>query len=264
MRYFLHIGYKGTNYHGWQNQADAVSIQQMLETNMSKLLAEKINCHGCGRTDAGVHAGQYFLHFETAKEPGQDFVFTMNKLLPDDIAVFEIIPVHDGANAQLDAIARTYDYFIHFRKDPFLAEVSALYQLENMDFEKMKAAVSLFTKYRDFSAFCLSPKQHRSTICEVSEASILLSEDGERLRFRITADRFLKGMIRTIVARLLEIGKGKLLVSDLENALRGMQSLPFAKIAWPQGLHLAKVEYPYLNIPSKSPLSDMLNQGFGK
>lgn len=248
----MHIGYKGTHYHGWQNQSNARSVQEVLETNLSKILVQKITCHGCGRTDAGVHAAQYFLHFEHAASLGVDFVFRINKLLPDDIVVFEIIPVHETANAQHDAIKRTYDYFIHFHKDPFLSEFSALYSLENLDVEKMKTAAALFTKYRDYRSFCLSPDSHKSTICEVTESNLFMSEKGDRLRFQITSDRFLKGMIRFITGRLLEIGIGKLSFDELENALRKNKNLHFNKIAWPQGLHLSKVEYPYLSIPTKS------------
>lgn len=262
MRYFTHIGYKGTQYHGWQNQANAHSVQEVLETKLSKLLVQKITCHGCGRTDTGVHAAQYFLHFEYATSLNPDFVFRINKLLPDDIAVFEIIPVYETANAQHDAIKRTYDYFIHFYKDPFLSEFSALYSPERMEVEKMKTAAALFTKYRDYRAFCLSPDSHKSTICEVTESNLFLSEKGDRLRFQITSNRFLKGMIRSIVGRLLEIGKGRLSLDELENALQGNQTLHFNKIAWPQGLHLSKVEYPYLSFPTKSAFFSILNEGF--
>lgn len=258
MRYFLHIGYNGACYHGWQNQPNVQSVQYVLEENMSQLFSQRIICHGCGRTDTKVHASQYFLHFDYEKEINIDFVFRINKLLPDDIAVFEIIRVKEKANAQLDAVKRTYDYFIHFRKDPFLNDFSSFYQYDKLDFKKMSKAASLIAEFQDFKFFCLSPQSHKSTICEVSEAKLFLSKNGKRMRFQISSNRFLKGMIRTIVGRLLELGRGKLSLDEMENALKGNQTLPFNKIAYPQGLYLSKVEYPYLDISSKSEFLTML------
>ncbi len=260
MRYFLHIGYNGAQYHGWQNQPNVVSVQEVLESKLSKMLKQRIICHGCGRTDAKVHASQYFLHFDFEQIVDSDFVFTINKLLPDDIAVFEIIPVNPGANAQLDALKRTYDYFIHFSKDPFLSNFSTLYLLKNLDFEKMKKAVTLLTKYKDYHSFCLTPNVYKTTLCKISCAKLFLNEEKTRMRFQITSNRFLKGMIRTLVGRLLEIGRGKLSLEKFENALNNNEPLHFNKIAYPQGLYLSKVEYPYLNIPTKSTFSGMLNQ----
>ena len=259
MRYFLHIGYNGTAYHGWQNQPNVPSVQEVLEQKLSKLLGQKTNCHGCGRTDAKVHASQYFAHFDVEREVDPDFVFQINKMLPDDIAVFEIIPVQDNANAQLDATKRTYNYFIHFEKDPFLNDFSALYLLENLDYKKMQEAAFLFTKYQEYKFLCLTPNTYKSTTCEVSSAQLFIDKKEDLMRFQINSNRFLKGMIRTIVGRLLEIGKGKLSITNLENALKGNKDLPFNKIAYPQGLYLSKVEYPYLDIPAKSKFLKMLS-----
>ncbi len=258
MRYFLHLGYNGAAYRGWQRQINVNSVQAVLETMLSKMLNQRIIIHGCGRTDAQVHASQYFLHFNYKKEIDFDFVFRINKMLPDDIAVFDIIPVHDRANAQLDAIKRTYDYFIHFYKDPFLSNFSTLYSLKNFDYDKMKKAATLFTEHKDYHSLCLAPDVYLSTICEVSNAQLFINEKEDRLRFQISSNRFLRGMIRSIIRRLLEIGAGKLSVEELANGLNGGQIKYTNKLAYPQGLYLSKVEYQYLNLEQRSDFSKML------
>jgi tRNA pseudouridine38-40 synthase len=264
MRYFLHIGYNGAAYRGWQRQANVRSVQEVLETELTKMLNQRIIVHGCGRTDAKVHASQYFLHFDYEKEFDFDFVFRINKMLPDDIAVFEIIPVIANANAQLDAIRRTYDYFIHFNKDPFLSEFSSLYLLENLDFDKMKEAASLFTNQKDYHSLCLAPNTYNSTICEIFSSQLFINEKEGRLRFQITSNRFLRGLIRSIIGRLLEIGEGKLSVEELETGLKGGQINYSNKLAYPQGLYLSKVEYLYLKKEPRSDFSRMLENQLDK
>ena len=258
MRYFLHIGYNGAAYRGWQRQINVNSVQEVLETNLSKMLNERIIVHGCGRTDAQVHASQYFLHFNYEKEIDFDFIFRINKMLPHDISVFDIIPVHENANAQRDAVKRTYDYFIHFYKDPFLRQFSTLYLLDHLDFDEMKKAVSLFTIHKDYQSLCISPDIYQSTICEVSSAQLFITQKEDRLRFQICSNRFLRGMIRSIIERLLEIGLGKLTVEELNNGLNGGQVNYSNHRAYPQGLYLSKVEYRYLNVERKSDFANML------
>ena len=258
MRYFLHIGYNGAAYRGWQRQINVKSVQEVLETELSKMLNQRIIIHGCGRTDAQVHASQYFLHFNYEKEIDFDFVFRINKMLPDDISVFDIIPVHENANAQLDALKRTYDYYIHFRKDPFLSQFSTLYLLENLDFEKMKEAATLFTVHKDYKSLCLAPNIYKSTICKISSSQLFVNKNENRLRFQISSNRFLRGMIRSIIGRLLEIGEGKLSVEELEDGLKGKQNAYSNKLAYPQGLYLSKVEYKYLNLERRSNFAGML------
>ncbi len=258
MRYFLHLGYNGAAYRGWQRQNNVISIQEVLERELSNMLDERIIIHGCGRTDAQVHASQYFLHFNYEKEIDFDFVFRINKMLPDDIAVFEIIPVHKNANAQLDAIKRTYDYFIHFYKDPFLRDFSTLYLLKNLDFDKMKKAAGIFTIHKDYQSLCLAPNIYKSTICEVTSAQLFITEKEDRLRFQISSNRFLRGMIRSIIKKLLEIGEGKLSIDELANGLNGGLIKYSNKIAYPQGLYLSKVEYQYLKLERKSDFACML------
>ena len=153
MRYFFHIAYHGTRYSGWQKHPRALSVQEVLETAMGKILKQPVAIVGCGRTDAHVHASQYFFHTDIEKEWDFDLFFRLNKILPDDIAIFDIIPMQGQPHARFDAVKRSYDYFIHTYKDPFLNKFSSLYPLYDLDFEKMKAAVALLPLYNDYRGF---------------------------------------------------------------------------------------------------------------
>ena len=264
MRYFFHISYHGTNYSGWQRHPDGLNVQQIFESNLSKILKTNIAITGCGRTDAGVHASQFFFHADIEKQWNFDLLFRLNKLLPDDIAVFDIIPMEGLPHARFDAIQRSYDYFIHTYKDPFLGRFSAMYLLKNIDPDKMKQAAALLPKYNDYRAFCTSPDRNDHTICKVSLANIAMNDNGDKLHFRISSNRFLSKMVRIIMGRLLEIGTGKLSVDEFEHYLADNDKETPAVIApaYPQGLYLSKVTYPYLDIPARTDFVKML-QGNG-
>lgn len=179
----------------------------------------------------------------------ETLLFKINHVLPPDIVVFAIIPVHDRASARYDAIQRRYDYFIHLRKDPFLQAGSALYAGMNLDMDAMKTAAKLLPQYEDYYAFCKSPAKYDHTICRVSAARLWTDKSGERIRFQISANRFLMGMIRIIVGRLLEIGTGRMRVDEFEAHLRDKMTPRIITGAHPQGLYLSKVVYPYLDLP---------------
>jgi tRNA pseudouridine38-40 synthase len=251
-RYFFHIAYNGVPYRGWQRQPGVVSVQETIETVLSKVVKERVFIGGCGRTDAQVHASQYFFHADLAAEYDFDLKFRLNHSLPPEIAVFEILPVHAEAHTRYDAVQRTYDYFIHTQKDPFLHGASALYADKNLDLEQMKAAVAILPKYDDYYAFCKSPANFEHTICRVTSAHLWRDKNSERLRFQITANRFLTGMIRIIVGRLLEVGTGKMSVETFENHLRERQTPRIITPAYPQGLYLSKIVYPYLDVPQRT------------
>lgn len=252
MRYFLHIGYNGINYRGWQRQTGVITIQDILQKSISQLLKRQVNCLGCGRTDAKVHASQYFFHIDNDTPLDPEFKFRLNKMLPDDIAIFDIIPMDGYPHAQLDAIKRTYDYFIHTYKDPFLSGFSALYMETNLDLESMKRAADLLMKYKDYSAFCKSPDKNDSNICNVSSAKLLEGMNGGRIRFQISSNRFLKGMVRIIVRKLIDVGVGELSVEEFETYLAGTATPKNTIPAYPQGLYLTKITYPFLNIPPRT------------
>lgn len=213
---------------------------------------------GCGRTDAMVHASQFFFHLDVERMWEYDLLFRLNKNLPSDIAIFEIIPVEENNHARFDAVKRTYDYFIHTYKDPFLNPVSALYLERNLDYNKMKEATALLLQYNDYRAFCKTPSEYEHTICNVSSARLWIDPTGDRLRFQISANRFLGRMIRIIVGKLIEIGRGEMSVADFEHHLRERITPITIEPAYPQGLYLSKVTYPYLDLPPRTAFSSIL------
>jgi len=258
LRYFFHIGYHGYSYRGWQRQPKALNVQQVLETALTQILKEPCSIMGCGRTDAMVHASQFFFHLDVMKEWDFDLLFRLNKTLPDDIAVFEIIHMEDNHHARFDATHRSYDYFIHTYKDPFLSTLSSLYLERNLQLDKMKQAVALLTRYNDYRAFCKTPDTYRTTICNVTSAELYIDPNGDHLRFQISANRFLGRMIRIIAGKLIDIGKGELSVDEFESYLITKITPPTIEPAYPQGLYLSKVTYPYLDIAPRTEFSAIL------
>ncbi len=251
MRYFLHIGYKGTKYRGWQRQPKVMSVQEVLESKIAAMLKRECIIFGCGRTDAGVHASQYFAHLDIPEQLDFDFVFRLNKMLPNDVVLFEMIPVEQGQHARYDATARSYDYFIHRSPHPFLDEFSSLYEIDHLDLTVMQKACTLLPQYEDYRALCKAPDKHNHTRCNIMKTQLYVNDSEERLRFHITANRFLKGMIRILVNRLLELGTGKISLDYFEHLLKTQQANEVVKLAYPQGLFLSKIVYPYLDIPNK-------------
>jgi tRNA pseudouridine38-40 synthase len=261
LKYFFHIAYHGYHYRGWQRQPGIITVQEVLENAFERILKEKVTVFGCGRTDAMVSASQYFFHIETLKEWDYDLVFRLNKVLPRDIAVFDIIPAAEDQHARYNAVSRTYDYFLHTYKDPFLGDFSSMYLVERLDFEKMKEAIALLMKYEDYHAFCKSPEKHNHTKCIVTHAQLFHTEKGDRLRFRITANRFLKCMIRMLMGKFLEIGRGESTVEAFEHSLRTQEASALLLPAHPQGLYLSKVSYPFLDIPPRTNFLPALSHG---
>lgn len=252
MRYFVHIGYRGTKYFGWQRQADKPSVQEVIEDCLSRIFKTPISIYGCGRTDTGVHASQYFFHMDIEKPWDFDLLFRMNRLLPDDISLFDIIPVDADKHARHNAIRREYDYYIHMYKDPFLNENSSFYLRKSFDLEQMKKAVSLLPKYNDYRAFCKSPDKNEHTICQVTGASLYINDIGNRIRFNISSNRFLGRMIRILSRKLIDIGDGKLSVDEFESHLISKKIPAKLLPAYPRGLFLSKVSYPFLDLKPKS------------
>ncbi|MFK7796555.1 MAG: tRNA pseudouridine(38-40) synthase TruA [Aureispira sp.] len=256
-RYFFHIAYDGSHYHGWQRQVGFRSVQQVIEDSLAKILhLPQVTILGCGRTDAGVHASQYFFHADFAQPLRADLLFILNKTLPADIAVFAILPTTDNLHARFSAQARSYDYFINLVKDPFLKSQSAWYSLQELDLEAMQAAVALLAQHDDYAAFCRQPELHNTTICRVQRAALYTAHKGTRLRFHITANRFLRGQIRILVRKLMDIGTGKFSVDAFAQALHTGQRPPTIFPAPPQGLFLSKVVYSGLNLDNISTLED--------
>lgn len=245
MRYFFHIAYNGIAYRGWQRQPNVKSVQEVIETVLERMLKEKIICYGCGRTDAMVHADQYIFHINTSREIDDSFVFIFNKNLPADISCFEICKTEENRHARYDVIERRYDYYIHFASDPFLNPISTLYTKTKLDTDKMLQAVRIIGRASDFETYCLTPEKHNHTRCKIADTRLMTDDTGQRMRFSITADRFLKSMIRLLAGALLEVGAGEMLVDEFAEALLLKKCRKNRTVAHPQGLHLSRVVYPY-------------------
>jgi len=242
MRYFVELSYKGTGFHGWQQQPKYSSVQGTLIATLQKVLKQPVHLQGCGRTDAGVHASRYFGHLDVAEElDAETFIFRMNHNLPKTIAIHAIYPVTRKDDALRDAVWRTYEYKIHDRKDVFLMEFSGHYAMSKANIQDIQTCVSLIGGKQDFVCFCKQPLLYKNTICDIKEFTF--TKEGAQYIFKITGNRFLRGMVRVIVGTILEVGFGNMTVDDFKNALAG-QPLEFFKQAFPQGLYLSNVEYP--------------------
>lgn len=242
LRYFIEIAFNGKNYHGWQIQPDAASVQQTLEETLSTLLRKKIDIVGAGRTDAGVHAKQLFAHFDFAEAiDKKELCYKLNSFLPKDIVVKSIVPVKEDAHARFHALSRTYEYHICLEKDPFATDFS--YQLHQVpDLEKMNEAAKILLNYNDFQSFSKSKTDVKTYHCIITFAEWKLTN--KKLVFTITADRFLRNMVRAIVGTLLEIGLGKRDINDLHRIIQSKNRSEAGTSAPAEGLFLTRVEYP--------------------
>ncbi len=256
-RYFIQLSYDGTAYHGWQVQENTLlTVQQVLNEMLSKLLNEPISIMGCGRTDAGVHATEFFAHFDSVHDDlmkeADWWIFKFNRALPGDIAIQRIIPVHERANVRFDAVARTYKYIICRQKDPFRLN-KALHLYGDVDVEEMNKAAKILFEYIDFSAFARSNTQNKTNNCTIYKAE-WTEEDGV-LVFTISANRFLRNMVRAIVGTLLKVGKGKASLNDFRKIIESKDRGQAGLSAVANGLYLIKVEYPegLLNGEAKAP-----------
>jgi tRNA pseudouridine38-40 synthase len=252
MRYFFHIGYNGHSYNGWQKQPKVYSVQEVIEDKLSQVFKTPIAINGCGRTDTGVNASQFFFHADIEQEWDFDLKFRLNKLLPHSIAIFDIIPMAGKPHARFDAVQRQYDYYIHTYKNPFLSQLSSYYDSTDLRLNEMKKAVDLLPRYKDYRAFCTTPDKNEHTICNVMEASLFTTASGDQIRFHIASNRFLGKMIRIITGKLLKIGKGELSVDEFENLLITKKTPALLDPAHPTGLYLSKVTYPYLDLAPRT------------
>ena len=264
MRYFFHIAYNGINYQGWQRLPQANSIQAVIESQLSQVLKTELTIVGCGRTDAHVHASQFFFHVDIEKQWDFDLMFRLNKNLPPDIGVFDIVPMSGEQHARLDAVERTYNYFIHRYHDPFLNTISSFYPDKELKLDEMNKAVKVLLRYKDYRNFCRKTSVQRTTICNITTANLYVDHNEGRIRFEVSANRFLNGMIRMIVQRLLMIGRNELSVDEFESMLGSKEPADFTKSAYPHGLFLSKVRYPFLDIPCRSEVFNSLISRFEK
>lgn len=259
VRHFFHLAYSGTHYHGWQKLPHNKSIQLVVEKALSQVVKKQVPIVGCGRTDSGVHASQYFFHADLESPLTDEIVFRLNKNLPPDITVFDVIPLADEHHARFSAVERTYTYFIHRAKDPFLESFSSLYDDREFDLIKMKEAAILLPLHDDYSNFHRLASKPNTTICRVTDVKLFTVQAGDRIKFTISANRFLSGMVRIILYRLLEVASEKITVEQFRNYLNQTEVPCNRKSAYPQGLYLSKVRYPFLELPCRSTFFDLVD-----
>lgn len=246
MKYFAELAYKGTNYCGWQKQPDQASVQETLEDGFSTILGKIIDITGCGRTDTGVHATQYFIHFIYNGSFPESFLRRLNKYLPNDIVVFRIFEVEPDAHARYDAYHRSYEYHIELSKNPFTQETALYYSYPmELDIDRMQEAAALLMKYDAFFPFCKTNTDVKTMICKLSRSEWEVDKDNHKLIFHITANRFLRGMVRLIVGMCLNVGLGKVNIDEVKLAMDQQERLQMSYSVPPQGLYLTDIRYPF-------------------
>jgi len=242
LRYFIELSYHGRAYHGWQIQKNAISVQQTLNSALETIFGQSIETVGSGRTDAGVHALQQFCHLDLPNSVTTDHaVYQLNSLLPGDIAVQRMFPVSDQAHARFDATSRSYRYDISNRKDPFRQETS-YYYTKSLSLEKMNSASSLLKGEQDFKSFCKSKSSVDHFLCNITEANWQQHNDG--CSFYVSANRFLRGMVRALVGTLLDVGIGKINQDQFQKVIAAEDRREAGRAVPAHGLFLTKVEYP--------------------
>lgn len=243
MRYFIELSYHGKNYHGWQIQTNENSVQETIEKALSTLMKADISVVGCGRTDAGVHAKQFFLHFDSEKEIDKEKLkYRLNSFLPNDIGIFQVIKVVDDAHARFNAISRSYQYRISLEKNVFENDLCLQLNENELDIKKMNQAAQLLMEYTNFKCFSRSRTDVKTYDCSISEAYWVLED--KQLEFFITANRFLRNMVRAIVGTLLEVGKGRMTQDEFRAVIESKDRTKAGASAKAKGLYLTQVKYP--------------------
>lgn len=243
MRYFITLSYDGTRFHGWQVQPNGISVQGELDHGLSLLLRQPIQTVGAGRTDAGVHAAMMVAHFDIDEEVDtRQLAYKLNKLLPRDIAIQRIERVADDLHARFSATSRTYHYFLHTEKSPFLRHYSCELHYP-LDFEKMNQAAAMLMEYEDFGAFCKSGADVKTTLCQVTQAHWQQIAPSQ-WRFEITANRFLRNMVRAVVGTLIEVGRGRLSLDDFRTVIEGKRRSDAGESMPGNALFLVNITYP--------------------
>ena len=242
MRYFITFAYNGTDFHGSQSQPNGNTVQAEMEAAFATILRKPVALTFAGRTDAGVHAEKMVAHFDLDKPIPVNLGGRLNNLLPYSIAVRDIQRVTDDAHARFDATSRTYYYRITMRKDPFTKQTRARIGTI-LDYTAMNHAAKLLLGKQDFASFCRVHTDVKTTICDVKEAKWVIENDHEAT-FVITADRFLRNMVRAVVGTLFEIGRGRMTEEDLQTIIAAHDRCKAGHSAPPEGLSLVEIEYP--------------------
>lgn len=252
MRYFIQLSYDGTGYHGWQVQPNGVSVQEVLQKALSTLLRQPTEVTGAGRTDAGVHASMMVAHFDwPAAHEGEgceeapldctQLTYKLNRLLPPDVAVQAVRPVGPEMHARFSATRRTYHYYIHTRKDPFLRGYSWQVNVP-LDFALMNEAAQVLLEYSDFTSFSKTGTDVKTNICQLTEARWEQLKPGE-WRFTVSANRFLRNMVRAIVGTLVEVGHHRMTISQMRHAIEAKDRQRAGESVPGHALYLTNIEY---------------------
>ena len=241
MRYFIYLSYDGARYHGWQIQPNGISVQEVLNKALSTLLRESIEVTGAGRTDAGVNASLMVAHFDTTKEVDEQLVYRLNKFVPADIAIHQIIPVKDDAHARFSATSRTYIYYILTEKSPF--EPYAYRFPLPLDFDKMNEAAQTLFEYIDFTSFSKLHTDVKTNNCHITYAR-WEQVSPIKWQFTITADRFLRNMVRAIVGTLLDVGRGVLTIQQFREIIEKKDRCSAGTSVPGNALFLSGITYP--------------------
>jgi len=242
MRFFITLSYDGTRFHGWQIQPNGISVQGELQRGLSLLLRQEITVTGAGRTDAGVHASMMVAHFDYEGELDcRQLAYKLNKLLPQDIAIQKVEQVSDDMHARFSATSRTYYYHIHTEKSPFERHYSCELHYP-LDFEKMNEAARFLMDYEDFGAFCKSHADVKTTLCHVTKAE-WHQTSSNTWYFEITANRFLRNMVRAVVGTLIEVGRGRMTLDDFRRVIEGKRRTEAGESMPGNALFLVNITY---------------------
>ena len=242
MRYFIELSYNGSAYHGWQNQPNALSVQEVTEKVLSTLLKTSISTMAAGRTDTGVHAKQMFAHFDYENDlDATDLVFKLNSFLPKDVVIHDIFKVKEEAHSRFNAISRTYLYRIALKKNAFTNN-DTFYVRQTLDIENMMEATKILFQYKDFQCFSKSNTDVKTYHCNIMKAEWILVNN--ELQFTIKADRFLRNMVRAIIGTLINIGLGKIAVDDLHTIIKSKNRSEAGFSVPAHALYLTAVQYP--------------------
>lgn len=243
LRYFIEFSYNGQNYFGYQIQPNEISVQEELEKAISTILREEIKTTGAGRTDTGVHAIKMFAHFDTEQILSEKFPQQLNSFLPPDISVKRIFQVKDDFHARFDATFRTYEYYISLEKNPFTQNSAWQHWKRPLDVEKMNEACKILFEYEDFESFAKIGGDNKTNLCKIYKAE--WEQNGSELKFTISANRFLRNMVRAIVGTMVEVGSGKIQPSDLRKIIEDKNRNSAGTSAPAHGLFLVDVGYEF-------------------
>ena len=241
LRYFLEVSYKGTNYSGFQSQKNANSIQEEVEKAFAILHKEKTVLTGSSRTDAGVHALQNFFHFDFEKSLHPQLVYKINAILPEDIVVKSVRQVQPDAHCRFDAVSREYKYFVYRQKDPFLRD-RAYYYPYKINIEKLQQAAAILSEYQDFTSFSKRNTQVKTFVCQIQRSEWL--QENQCLVYNVKANRFLRGMVRALVATMLKVGRGTIDLEEFRSIVEAKDCTQASFAVPATGLFLIAVNYP--------------------